>query len=78
MALGQDFVLATAMAFLGGHEADRAVSMFAVVPADSSPAEKWGEGTARHPLPRIVTEVSAGQCVLRQISQPAVDPHVLS
>ncbi len=32
----QDAVFATTMAFIGCYEADRAVSMFAVVPADKA------------------------------------------
>jgi hypothetical protein len=47
-------------------------------PADSSRTKKWREGTARHLLPRMVTEVSARQYVLREIPQPAVDPNVLA
>ena len=47
-------------------------------PADSSRTKKWREGTARHLLPTIDTEVSACQYVLRQIPQLAVNPHVLA
>jgi len=43
MARGQDIVFAAAMAFIGCHEADRAVSMFVVIPADEAPTHRGAD-----------------------------------